>query len=57
MEGCKVTFKNGTLMTNFANCKMFIQNYSDLVLEDVTVDISKGEGVRNGPAPRPASRS
>ena len=42
MEGCKVTFKNGTLTTDFANCKMFIQNYSDLVLEDVTVDISKG---------------
>lgn len=42
MEGCKVTFKNGTLTTNFKECKMLIQNYSDLVLEDVTVDISKG---------------
>ena len=41
MEGCKVTIKNGTLTTNFATCKLFIQNYSDLVLEDVTVDISK----------------
>lgn len=42
MEGCKVTFKNGTLTTNFKECKMLIQNYSELVLEDVTVDISKG---------------
>lgn len=42
MEGCKVTFKNGTLITNFAECRMLIQNYSDLVLDNVTVDISKG---------------
>lgn len=42
MEGCKVTFKNGTLITDFASCRMLIQNYSDLVMDNVTVDISKG---------------
>lgn len=41
MEGCKVTFKNGSLISTYFNVKMLIQNYSDLTLDNVTVDISR----------------
>ena len=41
MEGCKVTFKNGTLKSTYFKVALFIQNYSELTLDNVTVDISR----------------
>lgn len=41
LKGSKVTFKNGTLKSKKA--KLLIQNYSDLTLENVTLDATGGE--------------
>lgn len=40
LKGSKVTFKNGTLKSKKA--KLLIQNYSDLTLENVTLDATGG---------------
>lgn len=40
LKGSKVTFKNGTLKSKKAS--LLIQNYSDLTLEDVTLDATGG---------------
>ncbi len=41
LKGSKVTFKNGMLKSKKA--KLLIQNYSDLTLENVTLDATGGE--------------
>lgn len=43
LKGSKVTIKDGTITTNYSECKIMIQNYVDLVLDNVTVDITTGE--------------
>lgn len=40
LKGSKVTFRNGTIKSKKA--KLLIQNYSDLTLEDVTLDATGG---------------
>lgn len=46
LKGSKVTIKDGTITTNYSECKIMIQNYVDLVLDNVTVDITTGENAR-----------
>ncbi len=46
LKGSKVTFKNGTIKSDAAGVKMYIQNYSDLTLENMVLDASKNSNVR-----------
>ena len=44
MKDAKVYLKNGTLVASTeSDSKMFIQNYADLKLEDITIDAAKNE--------------
>ena len=38
----KITFKNGSIIANNADVKMMIQNYSDLTLDNMTLDATQG---------------
>ena len=38
----KITFKNGAIVGNTADVKMLIQNYSDLILDGMTLDATQG---------------
>lgn len=43
LKNTKVNINNGTITTDYDECKIMIQNYSDLVLNNVTVDITSGK--------------
>ncbi len=45
LKGSKVTLKNGTIKSNVTGVKMYIQNYSDLTLENVVLDASGNSNV------------
>lgn len=45
LQGSNITFKNGTLKATSPTAQMLIQNYSNLTLEDVTLDGTTLSGV------------
>ena len=42
LEGSDVTLRNGAIVANNAEIKMMIQNYSNLTLDDMTLDATTG---------------
>ena len=48
LKGSEVTMKNGTIEQSLHGCKIMIQNYTNLVLEDMTLDARTPEGATSG---------
>ena len=41
-KGNKITFKDGAIVADYADVQMIIQNYSDLTLDNMTLDATQG---------------
>ena len=46
LKDSNITIKNGTLTENNPDMKMFVQNYSNLTLEDVTLDCEDNDKIQ-----------